>query len=133
MGQLGPFKKRKRRLNRRSIDFILAFCEKYRGEIKASDRGKKDILDVSGGYITFTMLMGIYNILINEGYTKRHLDNYFFFEGELNKHKEWTEQACKFYLRGDPNYNKYTKEKKVEDFFYETTRGIKLREEIDKL
>jgi hypothetical protein len=34
---------------------------------------------------------------------------------------------------GDPGYNKYTEEKKIEDFFYKTIRGIKLRKEIDEL
>lgn len=87
-------------MTRESIDFILAFCEKLKGERKAWDRGKEDIQDVGGGYITQTMLSGIYNILINEGYSKKHLDDFFFFEGEPNKHKEWTEKACKFYLRG---------------------------------
>ena len=123
-----------RKITRQTIDFILAFCEKLRSEKDHWEHtGEKDIQDVAGGYITSSMLMGIYNILINEGYTKKHLDNFFFFGDEPNKHKKWTEKACKFYLRGDPGYNKYTEEKKIEDFFYKTIRGTKLRKEIDKL
>ena len=121
-----------RKLTRRSIDFILAFCEKFRVNRRNTDNGKED-LKVDEGYITQTMLSGIYNILINEGYTKKHLDNYFFFEGEPNKNKEWTKEACKFYLHSDPDYNKYIAEKKVEDFFYKSIRGIKLRKEINNL
>jgi len=137
-------KKKNRKLTRMSIDFILAFCEKLRSEKDHWEHtGEKDIQDVAGGYITSKMLMGIYNILINEGYTKEYLDEIFGWdyldnEGrskkrELNKYKKQTEQACLFYLRGDPGYNKYTEEKKIEDFFYKTIRGIKLRKEIDEL
>ncbi|MBA7537878.1 hypothetical protein ES705_30149 [subsurface metagenome] len=123
-----------REMTKQTIDFVLAFCEKLRSEKDHWEHtGEKDIQDVAGGYITSKMLMGIYNILINEGYTKKHLDNFFFFDSESNKHKEWTKEACKLYLRGDPGYNKYTEEKKTEDFFYKTIRGIKLRKEIDKL
>ncbi len=54
-------------------------------------------------------------------------------KGNLINIKKQAEQACEFYLRGDPGYNKYTEEKKIEDFFYKTIRGIKLRKEIDEL
>lgn len=116
-----------RKLTRLSIDFILAFCEKLKEEIEAFDQGAKKIEDIDEGYITQTMLNGIYNILINEGYTKKHLDNFFYFEGELNKHKKMTEEACKFYLPGHKKYSKI-----IEDFFYKNPGGIKLRKEIDK-
>ena len=127
-----------------SIDFILAFSEKLRSEKDHWEHTReKDIQDVAGGYITSTMLHGIYNILINEGYSRKYLDGIFgsdyidnegnINKADLNKYKELTKEACKFYLRNDPGYNKYTAEKKVEDFFYKTTRGIKLREEINKL
>ncbi len=131
-------------MTRQTIDFILAFSEKLRSEKDHWEHTReKDIQDVAGGYITSTMLSGIYNILINEGYSKDYLDEFFGYDylddkgrikkRELNKYQKWTDQACKFYLRGDPVYNKYIEEKKVEDFFYKTIRGIKLRKEIDKL
>jgi len=126
-GQCGPFKRRNRKLTSRSIDFILAFCEKLRVDIRNTDNGKAD-LEVDEGYITKTMLNGIFNVLINEGYSRKHLNNFFFFEGEPNKHKEMTEEACKFYLPGHKKYSKI-----IEDFFYKNPGGIKLREEIDKL
>jgi len=127
MGQYGPIKNRNRKLTGYSIDFILAFCEKLRTDRRNTDNGKAD-LKVDEGYITQTMLSGIYNILINEGYSREHLNNFFFFEGEPNKHKEMTEEACKFYLPGHKRYSNI-----IEDFFYKNPRGIKLRKEIDKL
>lgn len=123
-------KKKSRELTRMSIDFILAFCEKLRTEIKNGDIGKDIWEKVDKSYITQTMLSGIYNILINEGYSKKHLDNFFYFEGEPNKHKEMTEEACKFYL---PNHEGKKYSEIIEDFFYRNPGGIKLREEIDKL
>lgn len=119
--------KRNRKMTRQTIDFILAYSQKLKEEMRNCDRGKKDIT-CDEGYITRTMLMGIYNVLINEGYPKKHLDNFFFFEGEPNKNKEWTEQACKFYFRNRRNFSKI-----VERFFNEDPAGIKLRKEIDKL
>ena len=128
----GPIKKHNRKLTRYSIDYILAFCERLR-IIKENENWKYEKEAINKEYVTFTMLMGIYNILINEGYPKKYLDNYFFFDDEPNKNKEWTKEACKFYLSGDPGYNKYIEEKKIEDFFYKTIRGRKLRKEIDSL
>ena len=75
-------KKRNRKLTRQSVDFILAFCDELRRETERADLGKDIWEKVDKAYITRTMLSGIYNILINEGYTKKHLDNFFFFEGE---------------------------------------------------
>lgn len=117
--------KRSRRLNKRSIDYILAFCEKLKKEREAWECGREKDIAVDRGYITSTMLMGIYNILINEGYTKKHLDNYFFFDCEFNKHKERTKGACEFYHINQPS--------EIERFFNEDPAGIKLRREIDNL
>ncbi len=107
-------------MTRLTINFILAFSERLR--IAKKDR------DDDTEYITSTMLSGIYNILIYEGYTKEHLDNFFFFGNEPNKHKEWTDQAYKFYYTKLKNSSKI-----VEEFFNENPAGIKLRKEIDKL
>ncbi len=86
-----------RKMTKRTTDYILTFCNELRKEIKRADLGLDIWEKVDKAYITQTMLSGIYNVLINEGYTKRDLDNYFFFEGEINKHKKQTEQACKLY------------------------------------
>lgn len=120
--------KKNNKLTRRSIDFILAFCDELRRERENADLGKDIWKEIDKAYITQTMLSGIYNILINEGYSKKHLDNFFFFEGEPNKHKEMTEEANHFYFHSQVKYSE-----KIEDFFYKDPRGIKLREEIDKL
>jgi len=116
-------------MTRKTINFILAFCEKLRSEKDHWEHtGEKDIQDVAGGYITSTILSAIYNILIYEGYTKKHLDNFFFFDDEPNKNKEWTDQAYKFYYTKRKNSSRV-----VEKFFNEDPAGIKLRKEIDKL
>ena len=114
-----------RKLTRLSIDFILAFSEGLREKIdhwKAT--GEKEILDVSGGYIYETMLNFAYNILINEGYPKKHLDEFFYNYGEPDKHKEWTEKACKFY-----NINRKTSSEVIEEFF---DKNFKLKKEMEK-
>ncbi|MBA7560500.1 hypothetical protein ES695_03525 [Candidatus Atribacteria bacterium 1244-E10-H5-B2] len=121
-------KKRNRKLTRQSVDFILAFCDELRRETERADLGKDIWEKVDKAYITRTMLSGIYNILINEGYTKKHLDNFFFFEGEPDKNREMTEKANSFYFPGQSKRSKI-----VEDFFQKDPRGIKLRKEIDKL
>ncbi len=123
----GPIRKHNRPLTRYSIDYILAFCEKLR-IIKENENWKYEKEATDEAHITFTMLMGIYNILINEGYPKEYLDNYFFFDNELNKNKELTEIACEFY-----HINRKNPSKVIEEFFYKDSRGIKLRQEIDNL
>ena len=111
-----------RKMTRQTINFILAFCERRRIAKNDGDYDKE--------YITSTMLSVIYNVLINEGYTKKHLDNFFFFEGEPDKHKKRTEKACKFrYLSDWPEPIK----NRIEKFFYEDPAGIKLRKEINNL
>lgn len=114
-----------RKLTRFSIDFILAFSEKLRKEIEDWECGRKNDIVVDKGYITQTMLNGIYNILINEGYSKKHLDKFFFNDDYPNTHKELTKKACKFYHINQTS--------EVERFFNEDPAGIKLRKEIDKL
>jgi len=107
-------------MTRQTIDFILAFSERLR-------IAKKD-LDYDKEYITSTMLNGIYNILINEGYHKEHLDKFFFNDDYPNIHKKLTEKAYKFYHTNRENSSKI-----IEKFFNEDPAGIKLRMEIDKL
>ncbi|MBA7547144.1 hypothetical protein ES705_39546 [subsurface metagenome] len=109
-----------RKMTRQTIDFILAFSERLRIAEKDHDDDTE--------YITSTMLNGIYNILINEGYSKEHLDKFFFNDDYPNIHEKLTKKACEFYHIGrkDPS-------KVVEEFFNENPRGIKLRKEIDKL
>ena len=107
-------------MTRSTIDFILAFSERLRIAKKDSDYEKE--------YITSTMLSGIYNILINEGYSKEHLDKFFFNDDYPNIHKKLTEKACKFY-----HTNRKNSSKVIEEFFNENPAGIKLRKEIDKL
>jgi len=68
-----------RKLTKFSIDFILAFCEKLRTDKRNTDNGKAD-LKVDEGYITDTMLSGIFNILINEGYPRKYLDKIFGYD-----------------------------------------------------
>jgi len=119
--------KKTRKLTKLSIKFILAFCDELRREREKEKIGKGVLEDVNKAYITQTMLSGIYNVLINEGYSKKHLDNYFFFQGEPNKHKELTEEANRFYFKDQVLYPR------VRDYFYRDPRGIRLRKEIDKL
>ncbi len=115
-------------MTRLTINFILAFCNELKTEIEEERSGKGIWEKVDKAYITRTMLSGIYNVLIYEGYTKKHLDNFFFFDDEPNKHKEWTDQAYKFYYTKLKNSSRV-----VEKFFNEDPAGIKLRKEIDKL
>jgi hypothetical protein len=120
---------RNRKMTKRTIDFILAVSESLRREMEhLKITGEKDVQDISGGYIYSVMLNFAYNILVKEGYSEKHLDEFFYNEGEPDKHKEWTEKARKFYHidRKDPS-------KVVEEFFNEDPAGIKLRKEIDKL
>jgi len=117
-----------RKMTRQTINFILAFCERRR--IAKNDG------DYAEEYITSIMLSGIYNVLINEGYTRKHLNNFFFFEGESDKHKKRTEQAYKFRYSSDwpePIRNRKNPSKVVEEFFNEDPAGIKLKKEIDNL
>lgn len=114
-----------RKLTRFSKDFILAFSEKLRKEEKNWICRPDQVYQ---GYITSTMLNGIYNVLINEGYSKEHLDKFFFNEDYPNKYKEWTKEACKFYF-----INRENSSKVIEEFFNQDPAGIKLRKEIDKL
>jgi len=86
-----------KKMTKRTIDYILAFCNELRKETKRADLGIDIWKEVDKAYITRTMLTGIYKVLINEGYTREHLDNYFFFEGDIDKHKKQTEKASKFY------------------------------------
>ncbi|GAI28061.1 unnamed protein product [marine sediment metagenome] len=117
-----------KKMTRKTIDFILAFCDELKKEREKWDLGLEDNITVDRGYITQTILSLIYKVLINEGYSRKHLDNFFFFEGEPNKHKERTLKACKFYHTNQKNSSRG-----VGDFFYKDPRGIRLREEIDKL
>ena len=103
-----------------TIDFILAFSERLRIAKKDNDYEKE--------YITSTILSGIYNVLINEGYPKEHLDKFFFNDDYPNTHKERTEKAYIFYRIDRKNPSKV-----IEEFFYKDPWGIKLRKEIDKL
>jgi len=117
-----------RKMTRSTIDIILAFCERYR--IVKNDG------DYAEEYITSTILNCIYSILLSEGYTREYLNNFFFFEGESDKHKKLTEKAYKFRYNSDwpdPIGNRKNPSSVVEDFFYKDSRGIKLRKEIDKL
>jgi molybdopterin-guanine dinucleotide biosynthesis protein len=108
-----------RKMAKLTIDLILAFSERFR--IAKKDR------DDDTEYITSTMLSGIYNVLIYEGYSKEHLDKFFFNDDYPNTHKERTDQVYKFY------YTKLKKSSKtVEEFFNEDPAGIKLRKEIDR-
>ena len=119
-----------KKMTKQTIDFILAFCGKLRKEREEEKLGRGKWENIEGSYITFTMLMGIYKVLINEGYTREHLNNFFFFDDEPDKHKEQTEKACEVYhiLTGwkDPS-------RAIKEFFNENPAGIKLRMEIDKL
>lgn len=117
-----------RKMTRKTIDFILAFCDELKKEREKWDLGIEDNINVDRGYITQTILSLIYKVLINEGYSRKHLDNFFFFEGEPDKHKKRTEKVCKFYHTNQENSSRG-----VEDFFYKNPRGIKLRKEIDEL
>ena len=117
-----------RKMTRKTIDFILALCDELKKEIEKWDLGLEDNITVDKGYMTQTILSLIYKVLINEGYTKKHLDNYFFFEGEPDKHKKRTEKACKFYHTNQKNSSRV-----IEEFFGENPAGIKLRKEIDNL
>ncbi|MBA7513957.1 hypothetical protein ES705_09464 [subsurface metagenome] len=119
---------RNRKMTKLTTDFILAFSEKLR--ILKKNR------DYEEQYITSTMLSGIYNVLINEGYSKAYLDGFFFDDDHPNIHKEWTEQAYKFRYSSnwpEPIRNRKNSSKIIEGFFNEDPSGIKLRKEIDKL
>ena len=119
-----------RKMTRKTIDIILALCDELKKEIEKWDLGLEDNITVDKGYMTQTILSLIYKVLINEGYTKKHLDNFFFFEGEPDKHKKRTEKVCKFrYLSDWPEPIK----NRIEKFFYGDPAGIKLRKEIDNL
>ena len=107
-------------MTEQTINFILAFSKKLRIAKEDRDDDTEDI--------TSTMLSGIYNVLIYEGYSKEHLDKFFFNDDYPNTHKERTDQVYKFYytkLKNSP--------KVIEEFFYSNPRGVKLRKEIDKL
>jgi len=120
---------RNRKMTKQTIDFILAVSDKLRREMEhLKITGEKDIQDISGGYIYSVMLNFAYNILVKEGYSKKCLDEFFYNEGEPDKHKELTKKACKFYHIGQKNPSRV-----VDDFFYRDPRGIELRKEIDKL
>jgi len=88
---------RDREMKKQTIDFILAICDKLKKEIEKEKLGNDIPEEVDKVYMTQTILSLIYKVLIGEGYTKKHLDNFFFFEGEPDKHKERTEKASKFY------------------------------------
>ena len=96
-------------MTKRTIDFILALSEKSRRE-KGND------ITVDREYIAFTILSGIYKVLVNEGYSKKHLDKFFWCDDSPDTHID------------RKNFSKI-----VEEFFNEDPRGIKLRKEIDKL
>ncbi|MBA7564003.1 hypothetical protein ES695_09510 [Candidatus Atribacteria bacterium 1244-E10-H5-B2] len=118
-----------KKITRRTIDLILAVSDKLRREMEHWEiTGEKDIQDIGGGYIYSVMLNFAYNILVKEGYSEKYLDEFFFNEGELDKHKEWTEKARKFYHIGrkDPS-------RAIKEFFNENPAGVKLRMEINKL
>ncbi len=119
---------RNKKMKRKTIDFILALCDELKKEREKWDLGLEDNITVDKGYMTQTILSLIYKVLINEGYTKKHLDNFFFFEGEPNKHEERTSKACTFYHTNQKNSSKV-----IEEYFYEDPAGIKLRREIDKI
>ena len=98
-----------RKMTRQTINFILALSEKSRRE-KGND------ITVDKEYIAFTILSGIYKVLVNEGYSKKHLDKFFWCDDSPDTHID------------RKNFSKI-----VEEFFDEDPRGIKLRKEIDKL
>ncbi|MBA7544844.1 hypothetical protein ES705_37205 [subsurface metagenome] len=115
-------------MTKRTIDFILVICDELKKEIEKEKLGNDIPEEIDKVYMTQTILSVIYKILINEGYTKKHLDNFFFFEGEPDKHKERTSKACTFYHANQKNSSMV-----IEEFFYEDPAGIKLRKEIDNL
>ncbi|MBA7549523.1 hypothetical protein ES705_42010 [subsurface metagenome] len=98
-----------RKMAKETINFILALSEKSRRE-KGND------ITVDKEYIAFTILSGIYKVLVNEGYSKKHLDRFFWCDDSPDTHID------------RKNFSKI-----VEEFFNEDPRGIKLRKEIDKL
>ncbi|MBA7524427.1 hypothetical protein ES705_16565 [subsurface metagenome] len=118
-----------REMTKRTIDLILAVSESLRREMEhLKITGEKDIQDVGGGYIYSIMLNFAYNILVKEGYSEKHLDEFFYNEGEPNKHRERTSKACMFYHTNQKNSSRV-----IEEFFGENPAGIKLRKEIDNL
>lgn len=126
MGEYGIPKKRNRKLTGYSIDFILAYSERWRRKREDWELGLRNEVEGDEQYIISTALGFAYNILINEGFAKKHLDQ-FFFEGKPGKYRERTEKAYSFYFRG------LSLTERIQDFFYRDPKGIKLRREIDNL
>ncbi|GAI83637.1 unnamed protein product [marine sediment metagenome] len=117
-----------KKMTKQTIDFILAVSDKLRREMEhLKITGEKDIQDISGGYIYSVMLNFAYNILVKEGYCRRNLNEFFYNEGEPDKHKELTEKACIFYRIDRKNSSKVIKK------FFDEGPGRKLKKEIDKL
>ncbi|MBA7531909.1 hypothetical protein ES705_24135 [subsurface metagenome] len=82
-----------RKMTKRTIDIILAVSNKLRREMEHWEiTGEKDIQDVGGGYIYSVMLNFAYNILVKEGYSEKHLEEFFYNEGVPDRHKKWTEK-----------------------------------------
>jgi len=119
---------RNRKMTKKTIDFILCLCDELKKEIEKEKLGNDISEEVDKVYMTQTILSLIYKILLDEGYSRKHLNEFFFFEGEPNKHKEMTEKASKFYHTNQKNSSRV-----IEEFFGENPAGIKLRKEIDNL
>ncbi|MBA7555281.1 hypothetical protein ES705_47939 [subsurface metagenome] len=88
---------RNRKMKRKTIDYILALCDELKKEIEKEKLGNDIPEEVDKVYMTQTILSVIYKIMLDEGYPRKHLSDYFFFEGEHDKHKEMTEKASKLY------------------------------------
>ena len=97
-----------------TINFVIALSEKSRRE-KGND------ITVDKEYIAFTILSGIYKVLVNEGYSKKHLDKFFWCDDR-------PEKAYKFYHTNLKNSSEI-----VEEFFNENPAGIRLKTAINKL
>ncbi|MBA7480692.1 hypothetical protein ES707_16154 [subsurface metagenome] len=98
-----------RKMTGQTINFILALSEKSRRE-KGND------ITVDKEYIAFTILSGIYKVLVNEGYSKKHLDKFF-----------WCDDSP------DTHIDRENSSKIVEEFFNEDPAGIRLKIAINKL